>query len=300
MSKIAKDMKWNEWMDVELYFINQERDTMYLVEEGSGDNLLDEDINEGYVDYWLTSTFDLEKKEIVEEQAMWMETENIHEHDYTFGEIIERMKECDAPEGLENWEILPVDEGRKIRDELEEIDHSLWQEKVEEMKRSLQKENNTIENTAVISGKEDIKTEEKAQWLRERLGGRFDLYNDEKAIGFYYRAMHDNSYSINDADDYAYLNTLFGYDIGTENARTIIRWFKEEEACSVEESFSVSVEKKESFKNLCDLELGLDLDFSHFAKDEPKSFHFFQQSSDCDKKKNHKKNMPQSKSRKAR
>ena len=130
-------MKWNDYQGNEVFFINQERTKMYLVEEGSGDNLLDEDIDEGYVDYWLTSTYDLKANKVVEEQAMWMETETIYEHDYTFEELIERMKECDAPHDLERWEILPYEEGMEIRDRLEAAEYEVWKAQVEEAKERL-------------------------------------------------------------------------------------------------------------------------------------------------------------------
>lgn len=125
--------KWNE-TNGELYFINPEKTRMYLIEEGSGDNLLDEDIAAGYVDYWLTSTYDLEKKEIIWEQAQWMETKPIFTIDYTIPELIDRMKECDAPADLENWEILPAEKGDKIRDALESIDQHVWKSYVEKEK----------------------------------------------------------------------------------------------------------------------------------------------------------------------
>lgn len=122
--------KWNE-TDGSLYFINPEKTRMYLIEEGNGDNLLDEDIAAGYVDYWLTSTYDLEKKEIVEEQAMWMETETIFAIDYSIPGLIARLKECDAPADLEDWEIIPTEKGDEIRDALESIDEHILKSHIE-------------------------------------------------------------------------------------------------------------------------------------------------------------------------
>ena len=122
--------KWNE-TNGELYFINPEKTRMYLIEEGSGDNLLDEDIAAGYVDYWLTSTYDLEKKEIIEEQAQWMETKPIFAIDYSIPGLIARLKECDAPADLEDWEIISTEKGDEIRDALESIDQHVWKSNIE-------------------------------------------------------------------------------------------------------------------------------------------------------------------------
>lgn len=122
--------KWNE-TDGSLYFINPEKTRMYLIEEGSGDNLLDEDYEDGFVDYWLTSTFDLVNKEIVEEQAMWMETKPIFAIDYSIPGLIARLKECDAPADLEDWEIIPAEKGDEIRDALESIDEHILKSHIE-------------------------------------------------------------------------------------------------------------------------------------------------------------------------
>ena len=123
----------------------------------------------------------------------------------------------------------------------------------------------------------EMNFEEKTQWLRNQIGSVPGVFDDKKAIEFYFRAVHDFGFSLIDADDYAYLKTLFGYDIGAENAKKIIRWFYEKINSSVEEA--VLAAQKGALKNICELELGLYLDFSRFASEQPKCYKYFLPSS---------------------
>ena len=43
-----------------------------------------------------------------------------------------------------------------------------------------------------------------------------------------YRAMKDYGMDLSDSDRWAWLNTLFGYDIGADRALGIIRWYDEQ------------------------------------------------------------------------
>ena len=108
------------------------------------------------------------------------------------------------------------------------------------------------------------------EWLKRQLGNA--PTNDQEGIIFYYRAMHDYDMGVMDADDYAWLNTLFRYDIGAERALDIIRWYYEKEDATVMDS--VSIDTKETLKTICEDELGLHLDFSHWPKTEPKYIEF--------------------------
>lgn len=74
-----------------------------------------------------------------------------------------------------------------------------------------------------------------------------------------YRAMHDYGMSFADADAWAWLNTLFGYDIGAERALFLISWGNDRDINMLE------MHRNESSKKILQeaaQELGLNLDFS--------------------------------------
>ena len=115
-------------------------------------------------------------------------------------------------------------------------------------------------------------TEEKLIWLHKEIGDYFDLSYGDECIDFYYKAMHDYGMNICDADDYAWLNTLFNYDIGADRAIAITNWIYENmdsTACEV-----VDVDYKGTLKNICELELGFKLDFTNWSDEEPKTLRF--------------------------
>lgn len=96
-------------------------------------------------------------------------------------------------------------------------------------------------------------------------------YTDE-LYSFYYRCKQANM-DYADADRYAILNTLFNYDIGMENARAIDAWMYEHD----EEIYDLDIYKESKAKiALAVAELGLNLDFSNWAKEEYKEYKFFE------------------------
>ena len=105
----------------------------------------------------------------------------------------------------------------------------------------------------------------KASWLQRKIG--YLPVGDYDAINHYYTVMHDFDMGMMDADDYAWLNTLFHYDIGAERALDIIRWYYENEDTTVMDA--VGINQKETLKNICEMELDLHLDFSHWPNEEP-------------------------------
>ncbi len=106
-------------MVTDVYFLRPDGKMLYVVEEGSGDNLWEEDIEAGYVDYFNSYLYDIEKK-IELDGGMWLEKQLIVDRQYTIEELIERMKECDAPNFLEDWKVLDNKEGERMMSEIEE------------------------------------------------------------------------------------------------------------------------------------------------------------------------------------
>ena len=114
-----------------------------------------------------------------------------------------------------------------------------------------------------------MRTSEMKQWLVDEIG--FVPVDDEDGIKFYYTAMHDYNMGLCDADDYGWLNTLLRYDVGAERALAIIDWFYVNEDVTVQDAIDVN-----SVRTLMDVckELGLEIDFSHWVKEEPKYFEY--------------------------
>lgn len=68
-------------------------------------------------------------------------------------------------------------------------------------------------------------TEQKKEWLDKNVCA--DAFDGKEMVEFYYATIHDNDMSLYDADRYAWLNTLFGYDIGIDNSLQIMRRYHE-------------------------------------------------------------------------
>jgi phage anti-repressor protein len=94
-----------------------------------------------------------------------------------------------------------------------------------------------------------------------------DLY------AFYYRCMMAGMHYA-DADRYAILNTLFNYDIGMENAREIDGWMYEHDE-EIYELMATNMKHK-ALVALAVAELGLDIDFSGWIKEDYEEYKFFE------------------------
>lgn len=106
---IDLNMKWNNYGSDTIYLWNGH--SIFQISEGIGDNLLDEDIEEGYVDYWITECRTLDKEKS-DEGGQWMETKLISEIDYTIQGVIDRMSKCDLWE--DDWEVIDEDLGSEL------------------------------------------------------------------------------------------------------------------------------------------------------------------------------------------
>lgn len=107
-----------------------------------------------------------------------------------------------------------------------------------------------------------------------------DIWNDDEYneypddfYSFYYRCMKADIHYA-DADRYAILNTLFNYDIGMDNARAIDEWMYHHD----EEIYELNATSKEDKSKvvLADMELGLNLDFSGWIKEDYTAYKYFE------------------------
>lgn len=96
-----------------------------------------------------------------------------------------------------------------------------------------------------------------------------DLVDRDEA-NFYLRCKKAGMHFA-DADRYAHLNTLFGYDIGMENARKIDGWMYENEKEIYELTY-----KDVNLLSVCCKQLGIKLNFEKFRKDEFDTYEYFE------------------------
>ena len=105
------DIKWNDYPSDVLYLWNGE--TLYRIAEGTGDNLSEEDIANGYVDYWNTEYYSLDTCD----GGMWLETQMISDIDYTLKGVMDRLMGCDLWE--DNWKVIDEKTGDMLCEEFE-------------------------------------------------------------------------------------------------------------------------------------------------------------------------------------
>jgi len=98
--------------------------------------------------------------------------------------------------------------------------------------------------------------------IEARLGEDYLL--SEEMTEFYIEHWHEYE-CVMDIDSYAYLNTLFSYDIGSDNARQISNWLYEKFNMTTEEI--PDGDDADNLMRVAKWDLGLDLDFSNFNAD---------------------------------
>jgi hypothetical protein len=105
--------------------------------------------------------------------------------------------------------------------------------------------------------------------------------NTSEAGKFYVKYLMDNL-DICDIDRYAWLNTLFQYDIGAKNAMEIDSWLWGSETVLKDYPLGFDTleltwndeEGKELLKK-CNSELNLNLDFSNWVTYEPEYYKYY-------------------------
>ncbi len=110
-------MKWNDYKSDSLYLWNGK--ILFVITEGDGSNLLDEDIEDGYEDYWVTNWYETNYTD----GGQWMETKPIKEIDYTILGVIKRILDCDLWE--DDWIILDDALGSELANQF----YDYWAEK---------------------------------------------------------------------------------------------------------------------------------------------------------------------------
>lgn len=106
---IDLNMKWNDYDSDTLYLWNGT--DLFVITEGSGENLSTEDREEGYVDYWMTNCY---AEGCGGDGGQWMETELITNIDYTIQGVIDRIMDCDLWD--DDWKVIDDDTGSSLED----------------------------------------------------------------------------------------------------------------------------------------------------------------------------------------
>lgn len=114
---IDLSMKWNDYKNEyntdSLYLWNGY--TLFVITEGTGDNLLPED-EDGYVDYWMTYYYNDDD----EDGGQWMEENLIAEIDYTIQGVINRILQCDLWYSDSDWVLIEPKLGEETMDAYED------------------------------------------------------------------------------------------------------------------------------------------------------------------------------------
>jgi hypothetical protein len=112
--------------------------------------------------------------------------------------------------------------------------------------------------------------ERKKSWIESKIGKGIIDGLDKYAYEFYYRAMHDEGLLFADADRWAWLNTLFGYEIPSDTAKKLINWYWEND----KDVIQIEATHKGTVKSICEFELNLQVDFSKWPDKTPDAVKF--------------------------
>jgi hypothetical protein len=115
-------------------------------------------------------------------------------------------------------------------------------------------------------------TQEIKDFVNKRLGYGGD-YLDDEGYAFYYHCMFTHNLSSFDADEYAMLNTLIGYDIGVDAAMKISSYLYERDISILD--LSENEEDERVVQEAIDaLQLNIALDKWSYTKIPYYEYHF--------------------------
>lgn len=106
---------------------------------------------------------------------------------------------------------------------------------------------------------------EKKAYVTSQIGKDISKDMPDKFFEHTYHAMQDYGMSVYDADKWAWLNTLFGYDIGADRAMGLITWYDENGMDVLE----LNAEDKWNIQNVAEMELGFHFNYAAFASRTP-------------------------------
>ena len=107
--------------------------------------------------------------------------------------------------------------------------------------------------------------EDKKAFVIDEIGQEICTGMDDDFFEHTYRAMKDYDMGVYDADRWAWLNTLFGYDIGADRASRLITWYDDNGL----DVLNLTADDKDSLKNVAEMELGFRFNYRGFATETP-------------------------------
>ena len=96
---------------------------------------------------------------------------------------------------------------------------------------------------------------------------------EDEGYAFYHRCLFDYNLSLIDADEYATLNTLIGYDIGVDNAMKISAYLWEHEIETLE--LPEYEESKQDVRAAVET-LHLNVDLSNWKNDKFEGYEYYE------------------------
>ena len=108
------------------------------------------------------------------------------------------------------------------------------------------------------------------EWVENEVGKDILKGLDDEVLEVYYKGMHDYDMSVGDVDRWAWLNTLFGYDIGVMRALSIITWYDDNGM----DVLGLEADDKGTLESIVTFELGFHLNFDGWAKETPKGIDY--------------------------
>jgi len=107
--------------------------------------------------------------------------------------------------------------------------------------------------------------EEKKNYVISQIGKDSSKDMTDEFFEHTYRAMWDYGMSVYDAEKWAWLNTLFGYDIGADKALDLITWYDNNGMDVLE----IEADNKGTLQNIAEMELGLHFNYAAFPDETP-------------------------------
>lgn len=111
--------------------------------------------------------------------------------------------------------------------------------------------------------------EERKAWLEKKFGEDYFDGAEDDVYEFYYKFMWGNRFTTDEAEGYAWLNTLFRYDIGRYEALAILRWLYE----NGQDPLALEAKDKGTLEAICN-ELDSKIDFTYFAETTPEKIKY--------------------------
>lgn len=111
-----------------------------------------------------------------------------------------------------------------------------------------------------------MKNEEKKAWVEMKVGTYVLNGVDDDCYNHTYRAMYDYGMSFGESNRWAWLNTLFGYDIGADHAKEIINWYDNNGL----DVYDLEADESETVETICRMELGFYLNFNGWPDTTPR------------------------------